>query len=303
MTASNFQNVKLFVISALLTMIAFEFIVCRIRGVDSYSLKSTLTTAGIQFISKLLGPLALFAVIPLEIRIWEYRLFDLPRATIGYWILLFFAVDLFYYFEHRASHRISWMWASHSIHHSVGEMNMLANARVGATNFISISFAFFIPMIFVGFHPYDVATVFALCVLYAAVIHTELVDRLGILEQFLNTPSSHRLHHSSKVEHLDRNFGGVLVIWDRMFGTFMKEEHRITAYGLAGREAVSNPVKLVAMPWIELAKKAYRARGWRRLWALVGPPETATNVGGTEVDDVTDARGLGRPAASTIGVQ
>jgi sterol desaturase/sphingolipid hydroxylase (fatty acid hydroxylase superfamily) len=175
---------------------------------------------------------------------------------------------------HRADHCVRWLWATHSVHHSSNQF-VLANAyRLGWTTQISGTALFVAPLVLLGFAPSAVLAVLAASLLYQYWIHTELIGRLGPLEWVLNTPAHHRSHHASDPEYLDRNFGGVLIVFERLFGTF-REERADTpcSCGLVQPLASHNPVRIAFQDWIALLRELRTAPGVREAPAIMfGPP-------------------------------
>ena len=130
-----------------------------------------------------------------------------------------------------------------------------------------------LPLTFIGFHPVAVALMAGLNLLYQFWIHTESVRRIGVLETVLNTPSHHRVHHGSNPEYIDRNYGGWLIVWDRLFGTFTPETVPVR-YGLVRNIDTHNPLRVITHEWAYLLRQAWHAKGWRsKLGWVFGPPE------------------------------
>jgi len=148
------------------------------------------------------------------------------------WVVLFFLDDLTFYFMHRTSHIVRFLWAGHVNHHSSKEFNFSIALRQGWWEYL-FKFFFWAWLPFLGFHPLMVFLMIELNLIYQFFTHTELVKKLGFLEYFLNTPSHHRVHHSSQVKYLDKNYAGILIIWDKIFGTFkVEDEDHPIVYGL-----------------------------------------------------------------------
>ena len=154
---------------------------------------------------------------------WAYshRQFELPITAWWSWVLLFFAEDLTFYIFHRCNHRVGILWASHVNHHSGTHFNFSTAFRQTPTPFLT--YIFWLPLSWLGFHPLAVAVMATINQLFQFFLHTELVGRLGFLDSVLNTPSNHRVHHGRNPEYTDKNFGGWLVLWDRIFGTYQAE--------------------------------------------------------------------------------
>jgi sterol desaturase/sphingolipid hydroxylase (fatty acid hydroxylase superfamily) len=187
------------------------------------------------------------------------------------WAVLLVLFDLLFYWDHRVHHRVRAGWASHVVHHSSEHFNLSTALRQPWTPMSST--IFFAPLPLIGFPPAAVATISALDLLYQFWIHTERVDRLPRpIEWVMNTPSHHRVHHGSDQEYLDRNYGGVFIIFDRMFGTFTPEGARPT-YGLTSNIRTFNPLRVAFHEWHAIGHDLRRATTWReRLGYTFGPP-------------------------------
>ena len=191
--------------------------------------------------------------------LYKYRIFDIDPNRWWYWVLLFFADDFSYYWFHRTAHNVNWFWASHVVHHSSQHYNLAAALRQTWTGNATGSFLFWAWMPLVGFHPIWILFMQQISLIYQFWIHTEVVDKLpGPIEAIFNTPSHHRVHHGTDLKYLDKNHGGILIIWDWLFGTFQPEEER-PVYGLTKNIGSFNPFTVAFKTWKELflaAKKA-----------------------------------------------
>ncbi|MBU3577818.1 sterol desaturase family protein [Polynucleobacter sp. UK-Kesae-W10] len=186
--------------------------------------------------------------------IWQYRLFTIPNEWWTY-PALFLGLEFCYYWYHRASHEVFLMWATHSTHHSPNEMTLSAAYRLGWLPFLSFTWVFFFPLVFIGFSPIAVFTMLSINLMYQFWLHTKLIPRLGFLEGIINTPSAHRVHHASNLQYLDKNYGGILMIFDRIFGTYIKEDPNTEiVYGLTHPNYSKNPVNVVFSVWKQLVK-------------------------------------------------
>jgi sterol desaturase/sphingolipid hydroxylase (fatty acid hydroxylase superfamily) len=171
------------------------------------------------------------------------------------WTVGFVAVELAYYWFHRLSHEIRWAWATHVVHHSVEELTLLSSLRLGWTNFFSLGWIVYVPVVMVGFDLKLVLVILSIDLQYQFFLHTDAPIRLGPLEWVLNTPTHHRVHHACNGAYLDKNYGGMVIIFDRMFGTFAALRPGDTLrYGLV------HPLR--SQSTVELA-----FGGWRRLFA------------------------------------
>lgn len=189
------------------------------------------------------------------------------------WVVLFFAEDVSYYWFHRVSHGSRFFWASHVVHHSSQKYNLSTALRQTWTGNITGSFIFWLWLPFLGFHPLMIMTMQAVSLIYQFWIHTETIGKLPRpIEWIFNTPSHHRVHHASDIKYLDKNHAGVLIIWDRLFGTFQEEEERPT-YGLTKNIHTYNPFRIAFHEWEDLWRDVRRPLPWKaRLGYLFGPP-------------------------------
>jgi sterol desaturase/sphingolipid hydroxylase (fatty acid hydroxylase superfamily) len=206
--------------------------------------------------------------------LYEHRLWSVDLGTWWGLALLFLALEFCYYWFHRASHRVRWFWATHAVHHSANEMNLSAAYRLGWTGKLSFALAFFLPMALVGFPPQIIIFAFSVNLLYQFWIHSEWIPQLGWLEGILNTPSAHRVHHAANLEYLDANYGGVLIVFDRLFGTYVPERRDLPCrYGLVKPLRSHNPFTIAFHQWIALFSDLKRACSAREVVGyLFGPP-------------------------------
>jgi len=186
--------------------------------------------------------------------IWQYRIYTVPEAWWRY-PALFLGLEFCYYWYHRASHEVFLMWATHSTHHSPNEMTLSAAYRLGWLPLLSFTWVFFFPLVLIGFSPIEVFTMLSINLMYQFWLHTKLIPRLGFLEGIINTPSAHRVHHASNPAYLDKNYGGILMIFDRIFGTYIAEDFNTEiVYGLTHPNYSKNPVNVVFNVWKQLLK-------------------------------------------------
>ena len=189
------------------------------------------------------------------------------------WVLLFFGDEISYYWFHRISHECRFFWASHVVHHSSQRYNFSTALRQTWTgSFTSFLFWLWLPII--GFAPVMIMTMKAVSLLYQFWIHTELVRSMGPLEKVMNTPSHHRVHHGSNPRYIDRNHGGTLIIWDKLFGTFEPENPADPPrFGLTHNINTYNPVRIAFHEWIQMFLDAWHAPGWNnKLLYIFGNP-------------------------------
>lgn len=180
------------------------------------------------------------------------------------WLLLFVLTDFCYYWFHRVHHESRFFWAAHVTHHSSVYYNLSTALRQSWTPFTS--WVFYIPVMLVGFTPAQWAFAYSLNLIYQYWIHTERIDRMPRWFEFtFNTPSHHRVHHGSNPAYLDSNYGGILIIWDRMFRSFVPEQDAVT-YGLTKNITTYNPVRVAYHEFGAIGRDVWRAQTWRGRW-------------------------------------
>lgn len=266
-------------IPAFIVLILLEAIADAIMRRHLYEVKDSaasitmgLGNVAINLVAKSMQ-LGIFAVL------YRLRLFNLGTAW-WVWLLLFFGDEFSYYWFHRASHECRLFWASHVVHHSSQRYNLSTAVRQSWTStFISWIFWMWLPLL--GFRPMMVLTMQAISLLYQFWIHTQLVEHLGLFEWILNTPSHHRVHHGSNARYIDRNHGGTLIVWDRLFGTFEPEDSQDRPrYGLTTNIQTYNPVRIAFHEWADLWRDVRSAPGVRnKLRYVFGRPGWRHNAG------------------------
>lgn len=188
------------------------------------------------------------------------------------WVALFVVDDLCFYWFHRASHRVRILWASHVSHHSSERFNLSVAFRQSWVPFLGV--VFWLPLAFVGFDPLMIMTMQMVSLFYQELLHTQAVPRLGPLEWIFNTPMHHAVHHGSNPEYLDKNYGGVLIVWDRLFGTFAPATVPVR-FGLTTSLDSHNPLVIAFHEWVAMARAVWHAGSWPRAFrSVVGPPTT-----------------------------
>ncbi len=203
------------------------------------------------------------------------RIGDLAMDRWWHWAALLLGVEFCYYWMHRADHRVRWFWLNHAVHHSSHQYALASAFRLGWTAQVTGAGVFFAPLAWVGFPVRALLAGIALNLLYQFWLHTELVGRLPRwFEAIFNSPTHHRVHHASNPEYLDCNYGGVLIVFDRLFGTFRAPRAGVAIrYGLTDPLATYNPVRIALHAWVALAADLRKADGWRQaLRLLAGPP-------------------------------
>ncbi len=202
--------------------------------------------------------------------VYSHRLFDLGSGIV-LGLMLFFAEDLTYYWFHRSSHHIRYLWASHVVHHSSQQYNLSTALRQTWTGQASGAFIFWLWLPLIGFHPLMILTMQSISLIYQFWIHTETIIKLPWwIEAVFNTPSHHRVHHSSEAHYVDKNHAGVLIIWDKLFGTFTAETPgKFPVYGLTKNIASKNPFFIAFHEWREMASDMWYAPNLRQRWLML----------------------------------
>ena len=202
--------------------------------------------------------------------LYRFRLFDIPVAWWS-WLLLLFAEDFCYYWFHRLHHEVRVLWAAHVNHHSSTHYNFTTALRQSWTTPFT-GFIFWAPLPLLGFPVEMILVQKSVSLLYQYWLHTELIDRLGWLEVVFNTPSHHRVHHGRNPVYLDRNHGGIFIVWDKLFGTFEPEGEPVD-YGLTENIHTFNPLRIAFHEWISMLKDVWNAETSKgRLGYLLMPP-------------------------------
>lgn len=211
---------------------------------------------------------------PLPALAQAHRLATIRMDSVPAWLGLYLLVEFAYYWHHRLAHRVRWFWATHAVHHSSDQLMLASAIRLGWTGRLGGAIAFFAPLAWLGFPPQAVYGLLAAGLFYQFWIHADWLPSLGPLEWVLNTPTHHRVHHASNPEYLDCNYGSSLIVFDRLFGTFVALRPDIEIrYGLARPVLSHNPIRIAFDEWIALGRAFGAARGARaRLKVLFGPP-------------------------------
>jgi sterol desaturase/sphingolipid hydroxylase (fatty acid hydroxylase superfamily) len=205
------------------------------------------------------------AQLGLSTVLYQYRIVDLGTGPLA-WFLLILADDFVFYWAHRVSHVCRFFWATHEAHHSSEQFTLTTALRQPWTHIPVL--VFWLPLPLLGFRPEMILVAHTISLIYQYWIHTELVGRLGPLEWVLNTPSHHRVHHGSNPRYLDKNYGGIFIIWDRLFGSFQEEDEPVV-YGLTKPLERRDILTVAFHEWIAIARDLSRADGLRRAARLV----------------------------------
>jgi sterol desaturase/sphingolipid hydroxylase (fatty acid hydroxylase superfamily) len=244
----------------------------------------SLVVNGAVRVAALLGYSALFVLTPLR---WD-------TSRWYTWLFAIVAVDLLYYLQHRAAHRVRLLWAAHQAHHSSRYFNFSTAVRQKWNPWWEL--IVWIPLPLLGIPPWLIFTAFSVNLIFQFFVHTERVGRLPAPIEFVfNTPSHHRVHHASDPDYLDKNYAGILIVWDRLFGSFVEETHRPT-YGLTTNVATFNPFRLEYHEYAAILRDVRASHRWRdRLGYLFAPPGWRP---GPDVSAAAPARSAAAPGGS-----
>jgi sterol desaturase/sphingolipid hydroxylase (fatty acid hydroxylase superfamily) len=204
---------------------------------------------------------------------WLHRFWTLRMNHWSGWLVCFVVQEFCYYWYHRSAHRMRWFWCTHAVHHSPNQLNLSAAYRFGWTGRLAGSTLFFVCAPLFGMPPQYVLTLLSINLTYQFWLHANWIPRLGPLEWFLNTPSAHRVHHASNLEYLDGNYGGVLIVFDRLFGTYIAERGDIPCrFGLVKPMTTYNLLTIEFAHWRSLCSDLRAARGVREAFSYVLKP-------------------------------
>ena len=251
----------LYAVPGFFLLIFIEMLVNRARKTQVYRLNDALTSLATGTINQLVSTSK--ALIPFTIYVAAYEWIAVFDIGSGYlvWLLAFILYDFCYYWNHRLGHEMNILWASHVVHHSSEEYNLTTALRQTGTGFLS--FVFYLPLAILGFEPEMLLTAGALNLIYQFWVHTQFVGKLGWYEWFFVTPSNHRGHHAQNSIYIDKNYGGVFILWDRLFGTYQEEnELDKPIYGIRGAVQSWNPLWVNAQIYAQLCADAWRTENW-----------------------------------------
>jgi len=241
--------------------IILEIVLARFGKVKAnYETKDTAVSLGMGLFSGVAGLLTAGVAAAAAIWAWQYRVFDIPMTAIWAWVALFLLEDLTYYWFHRLSHERRFWWAAHVNHHTSQHYNLSTALRQTWTGGLAGTWALWLPLALLGFPPAMIAIQKGISLVYQYWIHTEAIRRLPVwFEAVFNTPSHHRVHHARNPRYLDSNYAGILIVWDRLFGTFQPElDEEPCRYGIVKNLATFNILRVAFHEWIGMAVDVVR---------------------------------------------
>ncbi len=240
-------------------LIGAELLIQQFSKQRLYRLNDAVTNISCGITSQLLGVfLKILSIGVYQLVFENFAIWQIPTNWVTL-VVLFVAVDFFYYWAHRKSHEINLFWGGHVVHHQSEDYNLSVALRQGSFQVIW-TFAFYLPLAVIGFKTLDFALMAGLTTVYQFWIHTETIKRMGVLEYIMNTPSHHRVHHGKDPKYIDKNHAGVFIVWDKMFGTFQEEQEKPT-YGITRPINSWNPVWTNLEHYIDMFRKLPTIRG------------------------------------------
>jgi len=262
-----------------LAMIFVEILISNWQQKNYYKTQDTLCTIGLLAGNIIVAFSIKGLILALHFYLYQYKIFELSGMLPLwlFWLLTFVVIDLVFYIYHRMSHRIRFLWAIHLSHHSSEEMNFAVSFRQAWFGPIS-KIPFFMVLPLLGFDPTIIAAAGVISTLWGIVGHTQIVGRLGFVEWIFNTPSHHRVHHGSNKQYIDKNYGNLLIIWDRMFGTFEPEKEKVK-FGLVNNVNTFNPTKITFMAWSSMIEDIKNKQSLSEVLRIIfGPPTTHKKI-------------------------
>jgi len=236
-------------------LIGLELLVSRLKGGKFYRFNDSINDLSCGIIQQLFSNFLIKGFFfGTYIAVYEAFHFFQITPSLASWILGYIAVDLCYYWFHRASHRVGFMWAAHVVHHQSEEFNLSVALRQSSFSGI-FGTVFYLPLAVIGLPPLMYLVMSPIKTLYQYWIHTRVIGRMGPLEKVLMTPSHHRVHHGRNPLYLDRNHGATFIIWDKLFGTFQEEQEEVH-YGTVKPLASWSPIWANFHYWVDLFKAA-----------------------------------------------
>ena len=253
-----------------LLLIAVEFLVGLRRGRNTYRLADALNSIGLGILSQLAGVFSKFMLVGIYTLLFVHvSLWQLSAGSPWVWLGGLLLYDLCYYWHHRLGHTVALLWAAHVVHHQSEDYNLSTALRQTSSGWVA-GWLFYLPMAVLGFPPLVFGAVALIDLLYQYWVHTQQIGKLGWFDRWFCAPSNHRVHHAVNDKYLDRNYGGILIVWDRLFGTFQAEDDaEPCVYGTRGPLRSWNPLWANLHNYAEMAQDSWRARSWAdklRVW-------------------------------------
>ncbi len=257
-----------------LGLIAVEFLVGLARGRNTYRLADAINSIGLGMMSQVVGLFTKLAAIGIYAWVYEHAaLAQLPADALWVWVVGLLFYDFCYYWLHRFGHTMALLWAAHSVHHQSEDYNLSTALRQTSSGWIA-GWVFYLPMAIAGFPPLVFGVVALIDLLYQYWVHTQQIGKLGWFDRWFCSPSNHRVHHAVNEKYLDKNYGGILIVWDRLFGSFVEEDDaEPCVYGTIKPLRSWNPVWANVNFYGEILRDCWHTRSWAdKLKRWFAPP-------------------------------
>lgn len=254
-------------------LIGLEIYLSNRKKKNLYTVKDTFTNTYLMLLNMGLDILLRVGVFFILSFFYNYKVVQLENIFM-YWGVLFLLEDFMFYWLHRVDHSTRLFWAIHVTHHSSSLFNLTTGFRSSVFQPL-YRFIYFIPIVLLGFHPLDILLMYSITQTYGIIVHTQIINKMGVLEHILVTPSHHRVHHASNIPFLDKNLGMILIVWDKLFGTFEKEENcdEPIRYGLTKDQPLKVPFEVVTHEWRTLLNDVKKTTGFKnKIILLFAPP-------------------------------
>ena len=256
-----------------IALILIESLVSSSKKLGYYKRGDSIGTIGLIIGNVIVNLLTKTSILGFYLFLYQYKLFDISSLSLSIQVIsTLMVIDFIYYWFHRTSHRVRFFWGIHMNHHSSEEMNFLVSLRQAWFNpLFRVPFFFILPLI--GFNPFLTFIVGAASTLWAVIQHTQTIGKLGPLEWVMVTPSAHRVHHGVNEEYLNKNFGNLFIIWDRIFGTYAEEKEAVI-FGLTNNVKTFNPLRITVFSWVQFINDFKQSKNLRgKFMSFFGSPE------------------------------
>ena len=269
------MNFVPYAVPVFLLLILVELCWGWLKGNNTYRVNDSINSLSMGLLSTVTKLVFLNVGLLVFSRIEQsYGVWAFDMASLGHWLLGILLYDFLYYWHHRISHERQLFWASHVVHHQSEDYNLSTALRQTSTSFLT-TWVFYIPCFFLGMPIYMYVSIATAHLVYQFWVHTQHIPKLGVLEWFMITPSNHRVHHAQNPEYIDKNYGGLLIVWDRLFGTFKEESEQVKPiYGIRSPLSSWNPIWANLHVFFGMVRDAWNTQAWRDkcrvVWSKTG---------------------------------
>lgn len=256
------MNIILYAVPFFFLLIFIELLLEKNKGTDYYRVNDSINSLTAGVLSRMTGIVKQLFPLTIYVVVYEQLVMFQMESSWWMWVTAFILYDFCYYWKHRLGHEMNIFWAAHVVHHSSEEYNLTTALRQSGSSFLS--WIFYLPMAVLGFEPIVLITVGSLNLIYQFWVHTRHIPKLGWYEWVFVTPSNHRVHHAQNQIYIDRNYGGVFILWDRLFGSFQEElDADKPIYGIRKALKSWNPLWANVHVYVQLSKDCWHAKRWQ----------------------------------------